>query len=127
MVESSLFLCKTTHPCYHVLDHAAQSPALNPLENIWCATEKALLGMSLPSNADNQFEKNQEVWDNYPIDELLKYINSCSDVQIHIDAVVKAMGYVSHKILIFYISWTDKRTISTHIWSHNSESQKKNL
>ena len=69
-----------------MLDHAAQSPALNPLENIWCAIEKAHLGMSLYLLTPIiHLKKIQEVWDNYPTDEL--QLSELSEVQIHIDAV----------------------------------------
>lgn len=75
---------------YNVLDHPAQSPDLNPLENIWWAIEKALLDMPLPSNADDLFAKIKEVWDKYPTDELLKYISSMPS---RIEAVIQAKGW----------------------------------
>ena len=70
-----------------MLDYPAQSPDLNHLENIWWAIKKALLDKPLPSNIDDLFNKIKEVWDNYPTDDLLKYIAS---MPRRIEAVIQA-------------------------------------
>ena len=72
-----------------MLDHRPQSPDLNPLGNIWLAIEQALLDISLPSNANDLFEKIEQVWNNYPSDKLLKYIKSMSS---RIEAVIQTKG-----------------------------------
>ena len=75
---------------YVVLDHPAQSPDLNPLENIWWAIKQTLLDMPLPSNADDLYEKIKQIWENYPKDELVKYIESMPSC---IEAVIQAKGW----------------------------------
>ena len=74
---------------YNLLDHPAQSSDLNPLENIWWAIEQALLDLPLPSNANDLFEKIEQIW-NYPTDKLLKYIKSMPS---RIEAVIQAKGW----------------------------------
>ena len=46
---------------YDLLDHCPQPPNLNPLGNIWWAIEQALLDISLPSNANDLFEKIEQI------------------------------------------------------------------
>ena len=59
-------ICWTTLP----------NPNLNPLEKIWWAIEQPHLDIPLPSNANDLFEKIEQIWNNYPTDKLLKYIRS---------------------------------------------------
>ena len=47
---------------YDLLDHPLQSLDLNPLQNIWWAIEQALLDIPLPSNANDLFEKIEQIW-----------------------------------------------------------------
>ena len=75
---------------YNLLDHPAQSSDLNPLENIWWAIEQELLDLPLPSNANDLFEKIEQIWNNYPTDKLLKYIKSMPS---RIEAVIQAKGW----------------------------------
>ena len=76
---------------YDLLDQRPQSPDLNHLGNIWSAIEQALLDISLPSNANanNLLEKIEQIWNNYPTDELLKYIKSMPS---RIEEVIQAKG-----------------------------------
>ena len=46
---------------YDLLDHPLQSLDLNPLQNIWWAIEQALLDIPLPSNANDLFEKIEQI------------------------------------------------------------------
>ena len=75
---------------YDLLDHHPQSPDLNPLENIWWAIEQALLDIPLLSNANDLFEKIEQIWNNYPTDKLLEYIKS---MRSRIEAVIQAKGW----------------------------------
>ena len=75
---------------YNLLDHPPQSPDLNPLENIWWAIEQAHLGIPLPSNANDLFEKIEHIRNNYPTDKLLKYIKSMPSC---IEAVIQTKGW----------------------------------
>ena len=82
-----IFFKEMTMMCLTVLH--AQTSDLNPLENIRWTIEKALSDISLSSDAYNLFTKIKEVWDNYPIQELFKYISS---MPRSMEAVIKAKG-----------------------------------
>ena len=75
---------------YELLDHPPKSPDLNPLENIWSAIKQALLDLPLPPNADDLFEKIEQIWNNYPRDKLLKCIES---MPCRINKVIEAEGW----------------------------------
>ena len=64
---------------YDMLDHPAQCPDLNPLENICWAIEEALLDKPLPSNADDLFDKIEEVWTTIPLMNFLSTSHQCQD------------------------------------------------
>ena len=59
-----------------MLDHPAQFPDLNSLENFRWAVEKALLDRPLPSDPNDLFDKIKKEWDSYSADEPLKYFVS---------------------------------------------------
>ena len=82
---------------YVVLDHPAQSPDLNPLENIWWAIKQTLLDMPLPSNADDLYEKIKQIWEKYPKDELVKYI------EVYPAALRLLFKQKSHRILNYTV------------------------
>ena len=54
------------------------------------AIEKALLDKPLPSNANDLFDKIKEDWNNFPTDELLKYIAS---MPRRMEALIQAKGW----------------------------------
>ena len=75
---------------YDLLEQLPQSPDINPLENISWAIEQVVLDIHLPSNANDLFEKIEQIQNNYPTDTLLQYIKSMPS---RIEAVIPAKGW----------------------------------
>lgn len=74
-----------------LLDWPAQSPDLNPIENLWSYLDYKLKDRK-PKNKAELFQILQEAWNAIPIDLLMKLSDSMPD---RIEAVLKAKGYAS--------------------------------
>jgi hypothetical protein len=74
-----------------VLLWPAQSPDLNPIENLWGEIERALKGKEYKTK-NGLFEAVQELWSNLPrakIENLVKSMPRCCQ------AVLNARGYAT--------------------------------
>lgn len=76
---------------FEVMTWAAQSPDLNPIENLWSYLKQRLLNDydSPPSNLDVLWHRVQETWYSIPIDYCEKLTRSMGK---RLDQVKKAKG-----------------------------------
>jgi hypothetical protein len=73
-----------------VLTWPAQSPDLNPIENMWASLKSRLNDYdTAPSGLLELWDRIQETWDKFTKEECLRYIESMPD---RIAAVIKAKG-----------------------------------
>lgn len=72
-----------------LLDWPAQSPDLNPIENLWNDV-KTIVGQKKIKNLDELWEGVQEAWNSIPLDRCQKLIESLTR---RCDAVIQNKGY----------------------------------
>lgn len=72
-----------------ILDWPAQSPDLNPIENIW-NTLKIACSRTKVSNEEQKFQLLQSEWNNITVDTLSNMVRS---MPRRCEAVIKAFGY----------------------------------
>ena len=75
---------------YQVLDWPSQSPDLNPIEHVWRQVKMAIYArFDKATSLDEVFNIVQEEWDNLPMANLHKLVDS---MPARIQAVIKAKG-----------------------------------
>ncbi len=71
-----------------VLDWPANSPDLNPIDNLWCIVKRKMIN-TRPTNADELKATVKETWASRPLQQCHKLITS---MPRRIEAVIKAKG-----------------------------------
>ena len=75
---------------FQILEWPAQSPDLNPIENLWSILKRRLYNyQTRPRNLDEQWERVQDVWNSISREQCNKLIESMPN---RIQAVIKSKG-----------------------------------
>ena len=76
----------------NVMDWPAQSPDLNPIENLWSILDQKCKNRK-PKNLEDLFQELLKAWNELEVDLLQRLVNSMPD---RINAVIKAKGLPTH-------------------------------
>lgn len=74
---------------WNVMEWPAQSPDLNPIENLWANLDRSLKKRQ-PKNVDELFDELKKGWEALPIDTLRKHVESMPN---RCRMVIEAKGY----------------------------------
>ena len=74
-----------------MLEWPAQSPDLNPIENLWCEAERRLGGHKF-KKSDELFNAVRKAWESIPKSRLEKLVES---MPRRCQAVIDAKGYAT--------------------------------